>query len=502
MLKNLIAEFFCKKKSRLTPDRIFEKTVKYYVNRKALSLRTFDTQNGAEKFWILITPWLNTAVPFFSFELGLSLMRSKLQAGFIYDLSKTNDTISSKRIDNEIIRLFRSTKNVLPSIFIKHQQQVANEKYTGDSKALKDYVFESFVKSQNSEIKALKLLKDKTLNFAQEKIRIRKLSKEIGSNKIKNLILPGGLFGVAGLYFIAAKSCKANIYTYDCGKNEITFCKNGIAAHFPNFKTAFIKAKKINRQSMQKIKSIALDCLNTRRLSKDEFKLQPKNKRQVKKQFDVLLLLNYRVDTAAMCQGRVFNNTTEWIHETSEFCAQNKIKIVIRQHPAEKIKEFQSKDDYSYLENKYNNLIYVPANSNLSTYDLIKKAKVVIPFTSRSGIEASLLGIRVLSHSKSFYDKLPFIVRAQSKSDYFKRIKNLLNSKNIKIPGFGVHLAYFLVEKCCFASTSITPIPESFNKWAYNEEKFDIDPGIKKIKSCLVENKNFIYECFKEKISG
>jgi hypothetical protein len=84
------------------------------------------------------------------------------------------------------------------------------------------------------------------------------------------------------------------------------------------------------------------------------------------------------------------------------------------------------------------------------------------------GVEAAMIGKRILLESSVYYSKLTFVENASSKSDYFRMISSAVDLPN---PQFQTEAQREEAELCFFLAsvnqifTDFTPIPGDFEKW-------------------------------------
>ena len=124
---------------------------------------------------------------------------------------------------------------------------------------------------------------------------------------------------------------------------------------------------------------------------------------------------------------KIFKDNKAWLKETLEWIAKNykNQKILIREHPHLRIKEFKSNDNFHEIYNEFKNVEIIDSYSKLNTYKLIKKSKFIITTVSTSGIEASILKKNSIFVGKCIYEKFNFFKDIKTKKDYFGEIAKL-----------------------------------------------------------------------------
>jgi hypothetical protein len=151
--------------------------------------------------------------------------------------------------------------------------------------------------------------------------------------------------------------------------------------------------------------------------------------------------------------------------------AQPTVRLAIRQHPCEKLADFRGADDISKLLANYPRLggraVFISANDPVNTYYLIAGAKVVLPFTSRVGIEAAILGKPVVLGSKCYYGACGFTWNPASAPEYFAALSQALDDKLVVSAEARqtALIAYYLAECCLELKTHFTPAPTDFVRW-------------------------------------
>jgi hypothetical protein len=479
-----------------------DKSIKQWVHNNFLKdpvdQSNFLNNKKRQRIYVVITPWLNTAAPFFSAQIAKSIERKGFQVGYLFDLETGFKNINrEKELQplKRIILLFRILKQ---NFFIIDEPKKIQKKINY-SKISKKLYFENCVKKFNGEEEALK-----RINYSENPyyLKIKTISENLIKNNIKELVIPGGVFGWSGAYVAACQQIKIPFWTYDSGEGLITLGKNSIASHFENF-AATITLIKCKTTEKKKIKKVVKKIFFNKNSGIDFYGYLKNSRQADSNQFrsDALMLLNYRCDTAAMLRTRLFPNVQSWIFETAKWFNKNKLKLLIRRHPCEKDPALRSNDNYDFLQKMKSRYVeFVNYDNNINTYSLISKTKIVLPFTSTVGIESLYLGRPIILNAHAYYKNLSGAFNPKSQSDYFKLIKKTFKKKN-KTKTFETILAYYLSDKCLFQKTCITPLFSDFKTWAhFSSEKIDNDKGFKLFLDCICKKQNFIFECFKKEI--
>ena len=143
----------------------------------------------------------------------------------------------------------------------------------------------------------------------------------------------------------------------------------------------------------------------------------------------VLIPLNVEWDTAALGRHVHFKSTTEWLISTiGAVLEQNAGPVVVRQHPSERRPLQRSKLDVAALLRESfgqdPRCQFVAADDPVSSYDLLRAARLVLPFVSTIGIEAAAMGKPVLIAGACYYTDLGFVWSAGSREEYFDLLQS------------------------------------------------------------------------------
>jgi hypothetical protein len=178
----------------------------------------------------------------------------------------------------------------------------------------------------------------------------------------------------------------------------------------------------------------------------------------------ILLALNLSFDAAALGRHLVFTSQTEWMLETVRWILANTAETVtVRRHPAERFAAVRSRDDYrALLESAFGvtgRIVYVPAEAPVSTYDIMRAAKLVLPHVSTLGVEAAALGVPVVTQSASSYAHLGFVSTGRTREEYFDKIGDALAGKWVVSDEQrqDAWVVYYLSQCCNFFRTTFAP---------------------------------------------
>ena len=429
-------------------------------------------RSTGDKVGVLVTPWLKTAVPFFLIEWAICLRRHGLDVEFIWDVWPNETGISTSE-ENGILLALEAAETAfgirtfrLPGIGLSGNEEAT----TQVSPRLALLAFETVTRNRGREPQ----LNDPDVSGEEQRLRAhaRRVERALAQKCYSWILVPGGVWSVSGVYWDACETLGIDLTTFDSGQGMLCLQHGGPAAHFPDLNPSMqMLAKNCleNECLRRKVEESVEKRLSIRRKGEDEFRLQPQEKTSAQKQIDVVVPLNYRLDTAAMCRQRLFPSVNEWMRALVNWAQSHPdTSIVFRQHPCEKIPTYRSKEDYSWIsERSAPNVRFIAAEDAVNTYDLLAGCRVVLPYSSRVGIEGGVFGKSVILAASTYYEKMAFVQVAQSKEAYFNLIE--MSLKNTVEQSFeqrcSAYAAYWVAETFGLHKTNFTPIPSDFLSW-------------------------------------
>ena len=452
-----------------------------------LKKEQFSYSKVKKKFFIIFILW-SPGVTFFLLIISLILRFSKKQeVNIIFDKSKLSERYFSSSKVNLIIYI--AAEYILKILFYRIYN--SDKKHENIIKKVDENLIEKYFLNILSWKKSKNF--DKSENLSPEDIKLKKnfykANKTIYSllTKIKkennlqkySYIIPGGIASTSRLWISNIKTFKDDFYTFENGgKDKSLWAINGIAAQFPNV----MDDHKLMLKSNEKIIKLGIDTadriLRSRYFCKDivetglknsTFQKVSSNKFNIynfKDKIIVTIFLNVSWDSAVLGIESIFNNSFEMIENISNsLLKKENIIIYVRQHPIERDPEISSNDNYELLEKilkkKYKErFIFINADQNLNSYDLIEKSDLIIVNSSTIGLEAAILGKPVFTCSKCYYHKLKLINYFDNISileNYLVKIeRNLINKSNQKSID-SCKLLYFLTQSAYRKDTGFSP---------------------------------------------
>jgi len=153
----------------------------------------------------------------------------------------------------------------------------------------------------------------------------------------------------------------------------------------------------------------------------------------------VPIFTNVVFDTSQSHANTIFKHMFEWLNLVlDEIMDHPEILFIIRAHPDEIRPGKESKESVSdWIDinkvNKISNIVFIPPDEFLSSYELINKAKFVMVYNSTVGLEASIIGKPVLCAGKARYTQVPTVFFPESKKAYKELLIDFLESDKIEL---------------------------------------------------------------------
>lgn len=463
-----------------------------------------------ERVAVVVAPWLFTSVPYFSLECAFLLRSAGRDVTILWAGQNTFSSNAPERESAAIARVLRLMPEDLPMIDIA----AAPADGEVETAKLDRLLYENAVREFRGESAAQEFL----VTHPEQRVGVLRQARQVAhvlqEEKFDWLLIPGGVWAVSGLCVHLAERLNLSYTTYDSGPGLLAVAHNAVAAHHGNFSQAFAEIWRRGEADPEERVSItqrAAENLQIRMAGRDAYRLQPPQATgATRPACDILVALNYRLDSAALLRQKLFSSVTDWLRSILNWLRmQPGITLAIRQHPCERIPQFRSNDRWQDLLAEFPELNgrvqFIGAADPINTYDLISSAKVVLPFTSRVGIEGSLLGKPVILCAHSFYETLPFVWSPTTSEDYFRFIGEALSGDlHVSIAAqSAAATAYFIAEECLLLATRFTPTADDFQLWAKSPpaqwwEDVDMDD----VRAAFVDRKNLPLLCYQRKVAS
>lgn len=154
----------------------------------------------------------------------------------------------------------------------------------------------------------------------------------------------------------------------------------------------------------------------------------------------VPIFTNVIFDTSQPHANAVFEDMFVWLDETLDVIrAHAETLFVIRAHPDElRVRKASRETVGGWVETRrvgdLPNVVFIPPNETLSSYELILKSKFVMVYNSTIGLEASIMGAAVLCAGRARFTQYPTVFFPQSAGEQKKKLEEFLSAEKIEIP--------------------------------------------------------------------
>lgn len=467
-------------------------------------------RNGSgARVGVLITPWMFTAVPFFSLEVACLLADAGLEVTLLWDYSNVIFNTAKQREIDAVGQLVAQASASFRVIDVSARPGRTPSR----ADFLEEVLYENAVRQQRGESNAADYLRDTRQVTGAMRDHAGRVEGVLQEEAFDWLFIPGGIWASSGLYSHVARSHGISFTTFDSGIGALYVAQDGVAAHFADVSRTYRQvAATASAADRQVMIDAAHAVLRERMAGRDVFRLQPKasgGPDSADVACDLLAPLNYRSDSAALCRQRLFASVTDWLEQSLVWMrSQGGASIAIRQHPCERIPQYRGSDDWRLIFAPYADLgerfRFVAAEDPINTYDLMTRARAVLPYTSRVGVEAGMLGIPVILSARCYYEECDFAHRAETREEYFGLIQRALRGELPERSGGrdAAAIVYFIVERCLGLATPFTPQPKDFVEWLkIPRETLWNSPAVATLRRALVDRNTVAMNQFQEKLA-
>ena len=154
----------------------------------------------------------------------------------------------------------------------------------------------------------------------------------------------------------------------------------------------------------------------------------------------VPIFTNVIFDTSQSHANTIFEHMFCWLELViGEIKKHPDTLFIIRAHPDEIRPGKESRESVSewFIENNLSeipNLVFIPPDEYISSYELISTAKFVMVYNSTVGLEASIMGKPVLCAGKARYTQIPTVFFPDSIVSYASLLGEFLHADSVDHP--------------------------------------------------------------------
>jgi len=154
----------------------------------------------------------------------------------------------------------------------------------------------------------------------------------------------------------------------------------------------------------------------------------------------VPVFTNVIFDTSQSHANVIFPHMFAWLDDVARLIHNHrKTLFVIRAHPDEERPGKAAEESVAGWVQKNGiaalpNVVFVPSNEYLSSYDLIQRSKFVLVYNSTIGLEASIMGAAVLCGGKARFTQIPTVFLPSSPEEFHKLAEKFIKTDAIEVP--------------------------------------------------------------------
>ncbi len=219
----------------------------------------------------------------------------------------------------------------------------------------------------------------------------------------------------------------------------------------------------------------------------------------------VPVFTNVIFDTSQPHANTVFSDMFAWLDVVLEIAQLHpETLFVLRAHPDETRARKASLETVagwvaSRRATEQPNIVFVPPQEFLSSYELIARSKFVLIYNSTIGLEATILGVPVLCAGKARFTQYPTVFFPQSIPEYCATLEDFLKAEKISIPAEfrrnGRRFLYYQLFRTSlpfgsFLETGVRATHARL-KW-FNPRDLPTAPAIQTITRGLLDNDDFL----------
>jgi hypothetical protein len=221
----------------------------------------------------------------------------------------------------------------------------------------------------------------------------------------------------------------------------------------------------------------------------------------------VPIFTNVIFDTSQIHANTLYEDMFAWLDDLENVILDHpQTFFVIRAHPDEDRPGKQSMESVRdwFMQSRISNLgnvqFFSPSDT-ISSYDLIRQAKVVLVYNSSIGLEASILGAPVLCAGRARYTQIPTTFFPADREEYIHQLQAFLASEKIMIPpDFSRNARRFLYHELYQTSLDVSeflrPYPNAPGMTLltdFSPESLRSSPALNVITKGILEGAPFVY---------
>ena len=221
----------------------------------------------------------------------------------------------------------------------------------------------------------------------------------------------------------------------------------------------------------------------------------------------VIIFTNVVFDTSQAHANTIYNNMFDWLEDLrGAFQKHPETLFVIRAHPDEDRPGKRSRESVELWirENdlqQRNNVMFFGPSDQVSSYDLIRRCKLVLVYNSSIGLEASILGVPVLCAGRARFTQIPTVFQPETREEYGTELHTLLEQENVQAPSeFTTNARRFLYSELYEASLDFSnflrPLADSpgmVNLAPFEPSSLERDKNMEILRRGILDGAPFTY---------
>jgi len=447
--------------------------IRAYEPRLAEWKNLLPSEATGRRVAVLISPWLESAVPLFSLECALAMARDGMDVVIFWDDGRIFQG-EAKGAEREALEtLLEKASAVLPvccvcdiSPALGHDWIALAEKILQDNAIAR-------ARGEDAATAFLEGSPDLPENARNHLARVQEALEEFRPAWV---FVPGGVYGTSAMYREVAGKLGIPCGTYDADEGMLLMTTDGVATHHADIPKAaallesWVDGHDGAREYIGKMTALEIE---SRMAASDSWGFQLSvASGQACLPCDVLVPLNLRWDTAALSRQRVFPTVRAFIESIIQWARKHPdLHVCFRQHPCERFVFAKSSDDVSgwirSVADQATNIHFIAADAEISTYDLLRTTRILLPHTSTIALEAAMLGIPTVLGTHCYYEAFGFAWSTEDEAGFHSLIEAALDSQLNISPkaAWEARLLYFLTQVCAPLRSPLTPAPKDFSIW-------------------------------------
>jgi hypothetical protein len=177
----------------------------------------------------------------------------------------------------------------------------------------------------------------------------------------------------------------------------------------------------------------------------------------------VTVFANVVFDTSQVHANVLFDDMFDWLDEMRRvFEIYPETLFVLRAHPDEDRPGKRSRESVAdwvgtnQLQDR-ENVVFFGASERASSYELIRRSKIVLIYNSSIGLEATIMGKPVLCAGRARFTTIPAVYFPDTREKYMEMLGSFMGSKDLEAPaGFVANARKFLYLELFRASLDLS----------------------------------------------